>query len=90
MASGLPSLAVNAGGVVEFAEHNVNAWLTRPHDTAAFTDGLDRLLHDPALRARLAAGARITADGRPWDEIHDRLIEDYRRAAASRRRTRAA
>jgi glycosyltransferase involved in cell wall biosynthesis len=90
MASGLPSLAVNAGGVVEFAEHNLNAWLARPHDTAALTDGLDRLLHDPALRARLAAGARVTADGRPWDRIHDHLIEDYRRAAATRRRTRAA
>jgi len=90
MASGLPSLAVNAGGVVEFAEHDVNAWLARPHDTAALTEGLDRLMHDPVLRARLAAGARATAEGRPWDRIHDRLIEDYRRAAATRLRIRAA
>ncbi len=90
MASGLPSLAVNAGGVVEFAEHDVNAWLARPHDTGALTEGLDRLMHDRALRARLAAGGRATADGRPWDRIHDRLIEDYRRAAATRLRTRAA
>lgn len=90
MASGLPSLAVHAGGVLEFALHEVNAWLARPHDTAALTAALDRLMHDPALRARLASGARATADGRPWDRIHDQLIEDYRRAAATRRRTRAA
>jgi glycosyltransferase involved in cell wall biosynthesis len=90
MASGLPSLAVDAGGVVEFAVHDVNAWLARPHDTAALTGALDRLMHDPALRTRLAAGARATADSRPWDRIHDQLIEDYRRAAASHRRIRAA
>lgn len=90
MASGLPSLAVNAGGVVEFAEHDVNAWLARPHDTRTLTEGLDRLMRDSALRARLSAGARATAGGRPWDRIHDRLIEDYRRAVASGRRTQAA
>ncbi len=33
MGSGLPSLAVNGGGVVEFAEHEANAWLARPQDT---------------------------------------------------------
>jgi glycosyltransferase involved in cell wall biosynthesis len=90
MGSGLPSLAVNAGGVVEFAEHGVNAWLARPHDTGALTDGLERLLRDEGLRRRLAAGAIATAASRPWDRIHDGLIEDYRRAAEARRRTQAA
>lgn len=90
MGSGLPSLAVNAGGVTEFAEHGANAWLARPHDTDALTDGLERLLRDQELRVRLARGALATAASRPWERIHDGIIEDYRTAAESRRRTQAA
>ncbi len=90
MASGLPSLAVRAGGVLEFAEHGANAWLAPPGDTAAFTQALGRLLATPALRARLGEGARVTAQGRGWDAIYDGLFEEYARVAACRREDRAA
>ncbi|MGH7702481.1 MAG: glycosyltransferase family 4 protein [Gemmatimonadales bacterium] len=90
MASGLPCLAVNAGGVVEFARHGRNAWLVEPGSRAAMQDGLTRLLDDEGLRARLAEGARRTADERPWDVIYDQLIADYRTVAAAQAATRAA
>jgi len=90
MASGLPSLAVQAGGVLEFARHDVNAWLAPPHDTRGLTQALARLLNDGDLRGRLARGGLATAGERCWGRIYDGLIEDYRRAAASGRRTRAA
>jgi glycosyltransferase involved in cell wall biosynthesis len=90
MASGLPALSVRAGGVLEFAEHDTNAWLVPPRDTRALTDGLARLMADPALRARLAEGAIRTAAGRRWDRIYDRLIEDYQWTARQHRAIRAA
>jgi phosphatidylinositol alpha 1,6-mannosyltransferase len=93
MASGLPSLAVRAGGVVEFAQHDVNAWLTEPRDLNGLASGLERLLADRALRGRLAAGALATAESRRWDVIFDGLEADYQRAIAgqpSRRAIRAA
>lgn len=90
MASGLPSLSVRAGGVMEFAQHDVNAWLAAPGDTGALTAALGRLLADPPLRARLARGALATAESRRWDRIYDQLIEDYRLAAEARREERAA
>jgi glycosyltransferase involved in cell wall biosynthesis len=89
MGSGLPSLVAAAGGVLEFAEHGRNAWLVAPNSTAAITDGLGRLLSDPALRRRLAKGALHTAGERRWDVVYDRLVADYRAAAAARE-TRAA
>jgi alpha-1,3-rhamnosyl/mannosyltransferase len=55
---------------------------------AAIEEGLERLLKDAALRRRLAEGALRTARERCWDEVYDRLLEDYRsavRAAAARR-----
>jgi glycosyltransferase involved in cell wall biosynthesis len=84
MASGLPSLAVHAGGVPEFAEHGRNAWLVRPQDTEMLGGGLARLLDDADLRGRLAAGALATARLRRWDAIHDALLDDYRLAVAGR------
>ena len=89
MGSGLPSLAVSEGGVLEFARHGENAWLVRPQDTAALTDGLRLLLRDGELRRQLAGGALATAAGRGWDAIYDQLLTDYA-WVASRRRVRAA
>src|SRR5262245_30755585 len=84
MGSGLPSLVAAAGGVLESAEHGRNAWLVAPNSTEAITDGLSRLLADPALRRRLAEGALQTAGERRWDVVYDQLVADYRAAASSR------
>jgi glycosyltransferase involved in cell wall biosynthesis len=89
MASGLPSVAARAGGVLEFAAHGRNAWLADPDDAAAFSAGLARLLSDPSLRARLAAGAMATARDRSWDAVFDGLVRDYRRVAAGQARLAA-
>ncbi len=92
MASGLPALAVRAGGVVEFARHGVNAWLAPPRDLDGLARGLLRLLDDAALRRRLRAGALATARARRWDAIFDKLEAEYRSAiaAGARRKVRAA
>jgi glycosyltransferase involved in cell wall biosynthesis len=85
MASGLPSIAVSAGGVLEFARHNQNCWLTRPQDTDALTAGMRLLLKDSALRSRLVAGGLATAASRGWDGIYDQLLADYAAVAATRK-----
>jgi glycosyltransferase involved in cell wall biosynthesis len=90
MASGLPALSVRAGGVQEFAEHDVNSWLAPAHDTAALTASLGRMLADAGLRERLSRGALETAAARRWDHIYDQLIEDYRQVAASGKESQAA
>jgi phosphatidylinositol alpha 1,6-mannosyltransferase len=90
MASGLPALSVQAGGVLEFARHGENAWLVGPHDTPALTAALARLMKNAGLRAQLSRGALATAGSRRWDRIYDQLIEDYRRVAETHRAIQAA
>ncbi len=90
MGSGLPSLAASAGGVLEFARHDRNAWLVAPGSVPAITEGLGRLLDDPVLRRRLAVGALATAAERRWDEVYEQLLEDYRAAGEAKRADRAA
>ncbi len=83
MASGLPSLAVRAGGVLDFAEHGVNAWMVEPDRADALADGLATLLNDRDLGARLARGARATAMSRDWDSIFDGVAAEYERVCVS-------
>jgi phosphatidylinositol alpha 1,6-mannosyltransferase len=90
MGSGLPCLAVGAGGVLEFARHGRNAWLVGPNNAPALAQGLRRLLQEPALRQQLAAGGLATAAERSWDEVYDRLLQDYQDAIDARAVVRAA
>ena len=89
MAPGLPSVAARAGGVLEFAEHQRNAWLTEPDDAAALAEGLGRLLSDESLCAGLACGALEAARVRSWEAVFDRLMADYERVASGGRRLAA-
>jgi len=89
LASGVPSIAADTGGVLEFARHGENAWLTRAGDRAALDAGLDRLLGDPALRNRLREGALRTAGERRWDLVYDRLVADYGEVLENARRRAA-
>jgi glycosyltransferase involved in cell wall biosynthesis len=90
MGSGLPSLAAAAGGVLEFAVHGRNAWLVAPNSAPAIAQGLRRLIHDSALRHSLTEGSLQTARERGWDEVYDRLIQDYQDTIESRRMIQAA
>jgi glycosyltransferase involved in cell wall biosynthesis len=90
MGSGLPSLAVAAGGVLEFAEHGRNAWLVAPNSSPALAQGLGRLMEDSRLRQRLIDGALQTARERSWDGVYAQLLQDYQDAIVYKRLTRAA
>ena len=58
MAAGLPIVATRAGGVSELISDGEHGLLVDPHDPAALADGLERILSDPALGARLGASAQ--------------------------------
>jgi glycosyltransferase involved in cell wall biosynthesis len=59
---GRPAVASRVGGIVDLVRDGENGLLVTPPDPPALADALVRLLSDPALAGRLAAGARATAD----------------------------
>ena len=85
MSSGLPCLAASAGGVLEFARHEANAWLVEPHSSEAIANGLERLLFDRELRRQLGSGARRTALERGWEPVFDSLLLQYSHATGTLR-----
>jgi glycosyltransferase involved in cell wall biosynthesis len=77
-ANGRFVIASRVGGLSDLVEHGVNGLLVPPGDAAALADALRIVAGDPALRQRLRAGARRTAENQlDWGPIAARMIGDY-------------
>jgi glycosyltransferase involved in cell wall biosynthesis len=70
LSAGLAIVSTATGGAAELLSDGENALVVPPGDAEALAAALERLISDPALRARLGAGARATAQ----DHAEDRLL----------------
>jgi glycosyltransferase involved in cell wall biosynthesis len=81
MASGLPVLAVRAGGVGDTVRPGETGMLVEPSDPpSAFAEMVLRFVDDPALRRQTAERARAYAMSQSWDEIMAALRARYQLA----------
>jgi glycosyltransferase involved in cell wall biosynthesis len=83
LASGLPAVVVDRGGPRDLVEPDVTGFIARANDISNIADDVERLLRDPALRARMATAGIASASSRDWDSINRRLLESYRSVIAS-------
>jgi glycosyltransferase involved in cell wall biosynthesis len=84
MACGRAVIASQAGGAAELFEAEVNALGHTPGDAARLAERITQLVTDPALRARLGAAARLTAEQRfNRARLAEELIPLYRRVISS-------
>lgn len=75
MASGVPTVAPNAGGILSYAT-NENVWLTEPNGDA-FAAAVVDVLSDKDKTARMTANAVATAKVNTREASTDRLFETY-------------
>jgi glycosyltransferase involved in cell wall biosynthesis len=64
MSCGLPVVSTPVGSIAEIVDNEVTGLLVAPQDIGALYTALTRLVDDVALRARLGAAARKTAQAR--------------------------
>ncbi len=76
-ASGLPVLAVEAGGPASLIEHGRSGLLVSP-DSEALAGALRTLAQRPPLRRQLSRGALAIVRGRTWEAALERLAGAYR------------
>ncbi|MGB5013391.1 MAG: glycosyltransferase [Pyrinomonadaceae bacterium] len=77
MASGLPVVAPNSGGLLSYA-NDTNSWLSDPR-SASFAEAIESVFADKSVReSKLKAGV-ITADLYDWDTSTDALFALYDR-----------
>ena len=84
MAAGAPVVCTDAHGNRDFCRDGENC-LMAEDEPAAVRAALERVLSDPALRERLAAEGRRTAEEYAWPGLIDRLEGFYEGIAPPRR-----
>ena len=77
MASGLPVIAVNSGGVKENVIHDYNGLMCPPREATSLAGAIIRLVEDKPLIEALATNAREHATTKSWSNIFDQLVSDY-------------
>ncbi len=86
IACGLPILGTRVGGIPEAAPEGTVGVLCAPRDVAALGEGMERLVGDAALRARMGAAARAHAMGHfDAEKNTKRLCELLERVARGER-----
>ena len=87
MASGLPVVAVAAGGIPDIiTQPGANGFLYPPGDAAAASAAVSTLLQDAALRRRVGQAAREESTRWDWAAATDDLLTaQYPRAVAAHR-----
>ena len=79
MASGVPLVAPNAGGVLAYANDS-NAWLVAPRPDS-FANAIEAACRYPSLRRYRAAEGRRTAERHHWDSVAASFFDLYERIA---------
>ncbi|MBZ0279960.1 MAG: glycosyltransferase family 1 protein [Anaerolineae bacterium] len=76
LASGLPSVVINQGGVIDLVEHGVTGYICAD-EPEAFAAAARTLRDNPELRKQMAQSARQRAEQRPWSVIMEQLEAYY-------------
>lgn len=95
MAAGVPVVSTDVGGVGDLVVHGETGWLVPPGDPPALARAIGMLLGDPALRRRLAAGARPAALRRHdvkglllrMEALYQHLLAEKQRTISNRQLT---
>lgn len=80
MASGVPVVGADAGGIPFVIDHGVNGFLVPPRDPAAMTQRLRELIDNPELRRQFSIAGRAESERHSWRSATEALIGYYEQA----------
>ncbi|MFN2340518.1 MAG: glycosyltransferase family 4 protein [Halanaerobium sp.] len=79
MASGLPVVAINQGGIKENLINQYNSLICSENNIDQFSAKLERMIITDKLRAALAHNARQYSLTKSWNQVFEKLILDYKK-----------
>ena len=78
MASGIPIIASNTGGIREIISNGKNGMLFKPGDADALSKAILALYQDLDLRKKISQAALKTVTEYNWENIAERYISLYK------------
>lgn len=84
LAMGRPVVVSGATGIVDYVEHQHNAWVVPPQDVKALREGIQRVLEHPQEAQRLGEGARRYSEEKLAMPVYARQIAQLIRAIVRR------
>jgi glycosyltransferase involved in cell wall biosynthesis len=90
MASAVPVVSTNVGGVPFMVEDGKSAWLVPPGDVHAMAHAMIDLLRDREKATRFTQAGRECVEQYTWQNVRPRLLNVYRRLTAGTLRNVAA
>lgn len=82
--AGKPVVASGVEALTEYLVHKVNAYLVPPKDAPALARGIEAVMRDPQLRAKMAQGARETLADLKGTVRTGQWLDAYRDIVANR------
>jgi glycosyltransferase involved in cell wall biosynthesis len=77
MASGLPVVTARSGGPLDIIFEGETGLMFDPDSKEELVTAVHHLIHDSHLAERIGKAARAYAESRSWEQVLDRLLEDY-------------
>src|SRR5690625_939793 len=77
MSSGLPCVVADATGSRSLVESGVNGYLAAPRDTREFARCVAKIAHDRDLREEMSKAARQKSLAYSWENVNQKLLENY-------------
>ncbi len=77
MASGLPVVAPNSGGVTDIVQHQKTGFLFLPNNAEDMVQAVQKLVHNPVLRSQMKRNSRSLAEQRSWEVIFDQMLAHF-------------
>lgn len=77
MASGLPIVSTNVGGLPDLIKDGINGFLVNPRDPAAIAEKSLLILNDKNLKERISINNLSEAKKYSWDYVIERLVDEY-------------
>lgn len=78
MASGVPVVSTNVGGIPYMVQHGVSALLVPPQDAEALAHEALRVIEDPVLAESLRQAGLQAVQAYSWDRVRPRLLALYK------------
>lgn len=85
MASGVPIVSTNVGGIPHVVEHEATALLVPPGEPVAMANAIIRVLGDRQLALRLRAAGIEAVERYAWPKVRDEWFDAYARAIEAHR-----